>query len=125
MVLDKLFFPFLKKSDLLKKSEEDFKFFTDKNADYICLDEFYEFFGFFSIIWINSSNLSSTLAFLQMIYERITKIVYTHIENNQIHNVDYTIEITFHSDKSFLEGKLDGNLVKLYKILKFYLKNKI
>lgn len=82
MLIYKFLFPYFNKKtieDLV--NEEMTQILSVDNPKYILLDQFYEFFAKFCVIWIETPTLQAALNFLAMIFQRTTKLVYRNINS--------------------------------------------
>jgi len=62
-------------------NEESNQMTSTDNQKEIILDQFYEFFARFCVVWIETPKLVACLKFLELLFERTTKIVYRNINN--------------------------------------------
>lgn len=66
-------------------NEEMAQILSVDSPKHILLDQFYEFFAKFCVIWIETPSLQAALNFLEMILQRTTKLVYRNINSKGIY----------------------------------------
>ena len=75
-------FPYFERNTLEELINEEVNQMTSTdNQQEVILDQYYEFFAKFCIIWIETPSLQAALKFLSLLYERTTKLVYRNINN--------------------------------------------
>lgn len=75
-------FPYFEKSALEELiTEASNSMVSMDNQKEILLDQFIELFACFCVVWIETPCLQATINFLDLVFERTTKIIYRNINN--------------------------------------------